>query len=365
MAKTGIAILAAVLLTAGAASAVSPADKCESAKLKEAGKYGFCRLKAAAKAVKAGGLPDYSKCEAKLASKWPAIESAGGGMCPSNGDQAAVQAFVVQHAADLAAALDGGTLPSCPPAPLCGNGAIDGGEDCDLGTLAGATCASQGFASGVLSCNSGCAFDTGGCWNARFVDNADGTITDNQNGLTWEKKTELGAGSNFANPHDADNTYQWAGTCSVTTSKYCQPTSAAAALCAANAEGGTTGCAECTGGDGTCNAATTVWTWAADLNTAAFAGHNDWRVPTRHELDGIFDLTAAPSVDVAFHGASCGFACTDLANPACSCTRADVHWSATTASSPSFAWLADFAGGYISSDLRTYGYFVRAVRGGS
>ena len=123
----------------------------------------------------------------------------------------------------------------------------------------------------------------------RFVDNADGTITDNQGGLTWEKKAELGS-VNFANPHNADNYYQWSGTCTVNTSKLCQPSSAAATLCAASAEGGTTGCDQCTGGDGTCNAATTIWTWAADLNTASFAGHTNWRIPTRQELEGIVDL---------------------------------------------------------------------------
>ena len=44
--------------------ALDPALKCEATKLKTAGKYGFCRLKAEAKAVKRGESADFTKCEA-------------------------------------------------------------------------------------------------------------------------------------------------------------------------------------------------------------------------------------------------------------------------------------------------------------
>src|SRR5690606_36196369 len=138
-------------------------------------------------------------------------------------------------------------------------------------TLNGATCDSEGFAGGVLSCLNGCAIDTSGCWAARFIDNADGTITDNASGLTWEKKTELNGSQNLANPHDADNLYRWSGTCTVATGKRCQPTASAAALCAAHVEGDPDGCAECTGGDGTCNQSSTIWTVVDGLNAASFA----------------------------------------------------------------------------------------------
>ena len=40
-----------IVFLAAPALAVDPAIKCEAAKLKEAGKYGFCRLKAESKAV--------------------------------------------------------------------------------------------------------------------------------------------------------------------------------------------------------------------------------------------------------------------------------------------------------------------------
>src|SRR2546429_7397381 len=44
----------------------------------------------------------------------------------------------------------------------------------------------------------------------RFVDNGDGTVTDNQTGLQWEQKTTtVGSGVNLADPHDVDNSYTW------------------------------------------------------------------------------------------------------------------------------------------------------------
>lgn len=363
----GIALGAAALASAPAA-ALTAAEKCEAGKLQTAGKYAFCRMKAEAKAVKTGQPPDYTKCNDKYGPKWTAIEAAAGGACPVSGDLAAIQTQANSCTDGLSSSIAGDPPEGCAAAELCGNGAIDAGEDCDLGTLNGATCVSESFAGGALSCGDGCVFDTSGCFNARFVDNADGTISDNQTGLEWEKKTELDFAANFANPHDADNYFPWSGICTVNTSKFCQPTSAAATLCAANAEGGTTGCDECTGGDGTCNQATTVWTWAADLNAASFAGHGDWRVPTLQELQGILDFTDAtpPIVNVAFEGPSCGVACTDITSAACSCTQSNYYWSATTyAPVPQAAWIVVFGDGGQFASGRTNDFYVRAVRTGS
>jgi hypothetical protein len=58
-----VLVCAAGVLRATQSSTLSPADKCEANKLKTAGKYGFCRLKADAKAIKTGGAVDYSKCD--------------------------------------------------------------------------------------------------------------------------------------------------------------------------------------------------------------------------------------------------------------------------------------------------------------
>lgn len=48
-------------------------------------------------------------------------------------------------------------------ANLCGNGAVDPGEECDGTHLGGATCASLGHAGGNLTCTPGCKLDTSGC----------------------------------------------------------------------------------------------------------------------------------------------------------------------------------------------------------
>jgi hypothetical protein len=260
----------------GTPAAVSGAEKCQAGKLKTAGKLVFCRLKAAAKAVKAGQPADFTKCDEKYGAKWAAIESSAAGQCPVNGDQIAIQMDVTEFCEDVAAAIGGNTV-------------------------------------------------------SRFVDNADGTITDTATSLMWEKKTERDDDENLANLHDADNAPPWSGVCSIG-GKLCQPTATAAALCAANVEGDPDGCAECLGGEGTCNGSTTVWTMAAALNTANFAGHSDWRVPSGTELEGIRDLDAVddPAIDVAFHGVDCGATCTDITSAACSCTQDSSYWSAST-----------------------------------
>jgi hypothetical protein len=50
-----------------------------------------------------------------------------------------------------------------PVAPSCGNGVLDGADQCDGTDLGSATCQSRGFAGGTLACGSDCHFDTTGC----------------------------------------------------------------------------------------------------------------------------------------------------------------------------------------------------------
>src|SRR3989338_4924380 len=48
----------------------------------------------------------------------------------------------------------------------CGDGFIDPGESCDGAALNSATCASQGFDAGTLSCSSTCTYTTSACTTA-------------------------------------------------------------------------------------------------------------------------------------------------------------------------------------------------------
>src|SRR5262249_13030131 len=208
----------------------------------------------------------------------------------------------------------------------------------------------------------------------RFVDQRDGTITDHNTELTWEKKTLLDNRANPVNLHDADNAYNWSGSCSVLTTKRCQPTAAAAAACAAQVDGDLTGCSECGGDEGTCTlvppAITTIWDWLTQLNTAGFAGHSDWRIPTPDDLLSIVTshTTSTPAAFEAFHGANCGGTCGNIEDPACSCTSF-FYWSAS-AFGPfqGEAWEVDFNAGTIAVIEKSGSpqpMFARAVRRGS
>lgn len=143
---------------------------------------------------------------------------------------------------------------------------------------------------------------------ARFHDNGDGTVTDTETNLMWEKKTNLDAFPNFANLHDANNTYDW-------------ETANDAWINAVNAEGGT-----------------------------GFARYNDWRVPTRQELQRIVDDTRFhPSIDPEF-------------GP----TRDGYYWTSTPfVHQPDYAaWLVDFGRGEVLERVTRFELTVRAVRGG-
>ena len=368
----------ALIASTTAALAIDAGDRCEAKKNTIAGKYAQCRQNAVAKAIKKPPAtpatpgptptPNYTKCDAKFADKWMKAETSGGGMCPTTVDIASMQARITAHADAVADCLAGGTCPLF----TCGNGTIDADEDCDQADLNGKTCVTEGFVGGCLTCGAGCAFDTSGCWNDRFVDNADGTITDNETGLMWEKKTELDGAGNLANPHDADNGYRCAGNCSIGGSP-CQPTAPAAALCTAKSDH-VSDCHECTGGEGSCNSTNTIWALAAELNNTNFAGHADWRVPTLAELTSLIDYAdaTAPVVDVKFHGASCGAGCMNIMNAACSCTQtagpigtSGPYWSASTqAADQSNEWMVNFGIGSVNWYNRTNDFYTRAVRSG-
>ncbi len=145
-----------------------------------------------------------------------------------------------------------------------------------------------------------------------FVDNGDGTITDEATGLMWEKL------SNDGTNHDIDLAYTW--------------TQAFALK-------------------------------IAQLNAFSFAGYTDWRVPNRFEMDTLRDLSASNPATHSVFRTACPPGCTVLT---CSCTPSECFWTSTSDHDPpSYAWTVKFNYGYSDSNYKISNTCrVRGVRGG-
>jgi hypothetical protein len=77
----------------------------------------------------------------------------------------------------------GECIPDGLTCEVCGDGVIEGDEDCDGNNLGGATCASFGFTSGTLNCVA-CSYDTSNCVNDN-PDLFDGFESGNLLSLPW------------------------------------------------------------------------------------------------------------------------------------------------------------------------------------
>ncbi|MBI5505004.1 MAG: DUF1566 domain-containing protein [Deltaproteobacteria bacterium] len=330
-----------------AAGAADPAIACHVRKLETARSYNSCRLRVYSNSVKKGTLTDFTKCDGAFSKKWASAEFVGGLACPTTGDEADIHDEIGVDTDIIAALLSDGALPTC------GDGIINGREYCDGANVGPFTCDSYGFTAGTLGCDASCrhhdlsdcsgrqsypatgqtvsypadlffssgqAVEDDGAVQAgsplSFLDNGDGTITDLNTGLMWEKK------SNDGSIHDLDRTYFWS-------------------------KAGTY----------------TVWDWLGLMNTedgAGFAGHNDWRLPNRRELDSLVDFSRVdPSVAPPFQSA-CPEGC---AVTACSCTALADYWSSTTAAvNTSLAWVVEFSRGRADDRAKSTARAVRAVR---
>ncbi len=218
----------------------------------------------------------------------------------------------------------------------CGNNVVDLDEQCDGVNLNGENCTTLGFANGGnLTCSGNCAFDLNSCFTGTFsktgqtvlyqtaddgdlevgpefsyTDNGNGTITDNNSGLTWAK------GSDDGSIHDINNLYNW-------------------------------------------NDAFDVY--IATLNSTNFGGYNDWRLPNRHELQSLINAgLATPAISPEFNN-NCVLGCTVLT---CACTADNPYWTSTThATSSSTAWVVIFEQGISNTQAKTSTRKARGVRG--
>jgi hypothetical protein len=155
------------------------------------------------------------------------------------------------------------------------------------------------------------------CDASRFVDNGDGTVTDNLTTLQWEKKRNLDDTPVPGDQHDADNVATWSAT-----------------------------------GTGTAADGTAYTGYLATLNGGScFAGQCDWRLPNVAELQTIL---SAP------------YPCTTCIDGIFGPTAAGGYWSSTTnAVLSDRAWVVGFNDGFVSGfDGKGDDGWVRAVRGG-
>lgn len=136
-----------------------------------AGGAGAAGASGAGAAGKAGGPPTYTTCNECVASVCkdaiikcngdaqcaPCISGNGGPDCPKNANFIAAQS--------CACTSDCGQLCGCTN-EFCGNGKIEGAEDCEGTDLGGKTCATalgDNAAFGNLKCGSNCHFDVSSC----------------------------------------------------------------------------------------------------------------------------------------------------------------------------------------------------------
>ena len=163
---------------------------------------------------------------------------------------------------------------------------------------------------------------------SRFADNGNGTVTDRQTGLVWEKKSDNG------DIHDKDEQF------SLSTEGLWGPTG------------------------------TAYTQLLATLNAQAFGGYTDWRVPTILDLvtlqqcfwiDRAFDDRCRPGCDVT----TCSCTAPYLGNPASEDgTAGAIHFtSSTLPGDPHHAQVLAFGESGGRGLSRSRSHYVRAVRG--
>jgi hypothetical protein len=283
----------AVILSSGTSLAATPDLTCESAKLKASSSFASCAIKTYRSALLHAEVADPSVCNGRITDKFPGYEtSAGVGVCPSESDASAISTFLAACATGMALELSGGDLWEDPDAcvfdlPMSAADVAACQASC-TSTVHAALRTGEKVAHGAGSDG---ALRPGAIRS--YTDNGDGTITDNTTGLMWEKK-DLAGGM-----HDLSATYTWS-----------------------------TGSHNMDG--------TIVSTFLAALNAGSgFAGHTDWRIPNRFELDSISDLGTGDVVEPFSH--LCGDGCSSTT---CGCqNRGDGYWSSTSyVSNPGSIW---------------------------
>jgi len=159
----------------------------------------------------------------------------------------------------------------------------------------------------------------------QFVDNGDGTITDRQTGLMWQKTDTAGGltANTLTRKWDLD------------------------ALDTSDSSHGSS-----------------IFTWLDRLNgrltndpsQPGFAGHTDWRIPTVFELETILLIGPCPGSPIS---------CIDPIFGPIGPTVPSFYWSSSSLGfGPEDAWNVSFGGAGVLVFPKSFSFFVRAVRRG-
>ncbi len=137
---------------------------------------------------------------------------------------------------------------------------------------------------------------------AAYIDNGDGTVTDNLTGLMWQK-------CSMGQTNNSDS--------------------------------------------GACDGSASQFNWQNAMNQSealTLAGHSDWRLPNHNELQSIVDhSTYYPAID----------------SSAFPNTVSSRYWSSTTCvNNQNCAWYVYFDNGYVYNNYKSRSYYVCAVRAG-
>ena len=280
--------------TGDAKAAPSAEQRCQATKNRTVGKYVACKHNAEAKLATSGKASAYTqeilKCEYKMATAWELAQAkaaaAGTSCLDAPLTKADFQASIDMQITNVANALDGLGLDECQPVAT----------STPNPTPPAATPSPTP--------------------PARFVDNGDGTISDSQTGLQWEKKDTVCPGM-----HCVADAFRWSG------------------FTLGPADG------------------PLFTTFLTSLNSSNFAGSSDWRLPTLSELQSILVAICSGGPCVCPQGNTC---IDGVFGP----TGQIYYWTGTQAPfGPQWAWSVGFLDGIAWQEGKDRSFPVRAVRG--
>lgn len=158
-------VLVFILSMPSVAHSLTDEERCEVRAVKAIGNYARCLSRQLIRSVRRAEPVDTAPCDVRFDAALLSLELQFPGACPDL-DALGLPGHLASCVLDASDAVESGE----PIAPAqCGNGVLEGAEECEWGVLV-ETCQDLGFAHGTLDCSIGqCTFDTTGCGNFRTI----------------------------------------------------------------------------------------------------------------------------------------------------------------------------------------------------